>query len=245
MNPQIANIKRYAKELKLLYMSQNIETQSQDARDPVLFMQDMLEQEYLRKLERSKQSRIRNANFPFKKLLEDLEVDRLPPDAKTRLGQLETLQFIENKQNIILAGRSGTGKSHIAIGLGIKACNAGYKVYFTTTTGLINRLKESRSEKTLQIMERHFMNYDLILIDELGFISFDKEGSELLFSLLSLRAERKSTIITTNLKFNKWHEIFKDPLMTTAMVDRLTHKSFLIDMDGDSYRMYETLKMKI
>ena len=80
---------------------------------------------------------------------------------------------------------------------------------------------------------------------ELVYISFDKEGSELLFSHLSLRAERKSTIVTTNLKFNKWHEVFKDPLMTTAMVDRLTHKSFLIDMDGDSYRMYETLKMMV
>ncbi len=169
----------------------------------------------------------------------------MPPDAKARLGQLETLQFIENKQNIILAGRPGTGKSHIAIGLGIKACNAGYKTYFTTTTALINRLKESRSDKTLRILERQFMNYDLIIIDEVGYISFDREGSELLFSHLSLRAERKSTIITTNLKFNKWHEIFKDPLMTTAMVDRLTHKSFLIDMDGDSYRMYETLKMLV
>lgn len=242
MNPQIANIKAYAKELRLLYILQNVETQSEDAREPLLFMQEMLEKEYLRKLETSKRNRIENANFPFKKLLDDLEIDKLPPDAKARLGQLETLQFIENKQNIILAGRPGTGKSHIAIGLGIKACNTGYKTFFTTTTALINRLKESRSEKTLQTLERQFMNYDLIIIDELGYISFDKEGSELLFSHLSLRAERKSTIITTNLKFNKWHEIFKDPLMTTAMVDRLTHKSFLIDMDGDSYRMYETLR---
>ena len=245
MNPKIANIKRYAKELRLSWIFQNIETQSQEARDPLVFMQEILEQEYLKKLETSKQNRIQTANFPFKKLLEDLEIDKLPPDAKARLPQLETLQFIENKQNIILAGLPGTGKSHISIGLGIKACNAGYKTLFTTTTALINRLKESKSEKTLQILERQFMNYDLIIIDELGYISFDKEGSELLFSHLSLRAERKSTIITTNLKFNRWHEIFKDPLMTTAMVDRLTHKSFLIDMDGDSYRMYETLKMMV
>ncbi|MDQ2088198.1 IS21-like element helper ATPase IstB [Herbivorax sp. ANBcel31] len=243
MNQHIESIKKYAKELKLKYILQNIEVHGQDARNPLLLMQEMLEQEYIKKLETSKQNRIKNARFPFKKLLEELNVERLPPDAKDKLGQLETLQFIENKQNIILAGLPGTGKSHIAIGLGIKACNAGYKTFFTTTTALINRLKESRSEKTLQILERQFMNYDLIIIDELGYISFDKEGSELLFSHLSLRAERKSTIITTNLKFNKWHEIFKDPLMTTAMVDRLTHKSFLVDMDGDSYRMYETLKM--
>ena len=167
MNPQVANIKRYAKELHLLYITQNIEMLSQEAREPLLFMQEMLEHEYLRKLEVSKYNRINNANFPFKKLLENLEFEKLPPDAKSKLGQLETLQFIENKQNIILAGLPGTGKTHIAIGLGIKACNAGYKTFFTTTTALINRLKESRSNKALQVLERQFMNYDLIIIDEL------------------------------------------------------------------------------
>ena len=231
--------------MNLLYIYQNIESCAKQAREPLLFMQEMLEQEYIRKLDTSKQNRIRNARFPFKKILEDLEIEKLPPDAKAKLGQLETLQFIENSQNVIFAGLPGTGKSHIAIGLGIKACNKGYKTFFTTATALINQLKESRSEKRLQVIERQFLKYDLIIIDELGYISFDKEGGELLFSHLSLRAERKSTIITTNLRFDRWHEIFKDPLMTTAMVDRLTHKSFLIDMDGDSYRMYETLKMMI
>lgn len=243
MNSQIDNIKRYSKELRLKYIHQNIDCDSEDARNPLEFLQNMLEQEYILKIDTSKKNRIRNARFPFNKILEDLNYDKLPKDAQEKLGQLETLKFLENNQNIILSGVPGTGKTHIAIGLGIKACNAGFKTLFTTTTALINKLKESRSEKTLQIMQRQFLNYDLIIIDELGYISFDKEGSELLFSHLSLRAERKSTIITTNLKFNKWHEIFKDPLMTTAMVDRLTHKSFLIDMDGDSYRLYETLKM--
>lgn len=245
MTVQVANIKAYAKQLKLPYIMQNIESEAQNARNPLEFMQEMLEHEYLRRLDTSKQNRIRTAGFPMKKLLEDLEIDRLPKDAQNKLGQLETLQFVENNQNLILAGRPGTGKTHIAIGLGIKACNEGYRTLFTTTTGLINRLKESCSQKSLTALERQFMAYDLIIIDELGYISFDKEGSELLFSYLSLRAERKSTIITTNLKFDKWHEIFKDPLMTTAMVDRLTHKSFILDMDGDSYRLYETLKMMV
>ncbi len=245
MTAQVANIKAYAKELRLPYITQNIESEAEHARNPLEFMQEMLEQEYLRRLDGSKQSRIKTAGFPLKKLLGDLELDRLPQDAQNKLGQLETLQFIENRQNLILAGRPGTGKTHIAIGLGIKACNEGYRTLFTTTTGLINRLKESCGNKSLIALERQFMAYDLIIIDELGYISFDKEGSELLFSYLSLRAERKSTIITTNLKFEKWHEIFKDPLMTTAMVDRLTHKSFIIDMDGDSYRLYETLKMMV
>ncbi len=109
MNPQVSNIKRYAKELKLLYIDQNIETESQDARNPLLLLEEMLEQEYIRKLEVSKRNRIRNANFPFKKLLEDLQIEKLPEDARNKLTQLETLQFIENKQNIIFAGRPGTG----------------------------------------------------------------------------------------------------------------------------------------
>ena len=128
----------------------------------------------------------------------------------------------------------------MAIGLGIKACNAGYKVLFTTIPLLVNELKECRSNKTLRTFEKNFEKYDLIIADELGYISFDKEASELLFTYLSLRAGRKSTIITTNLSFERWDEIFKDPVMTAAMIDRLTHKSYLVNMNGNSYRLKET-----
>ena len=119
---------------------------------------------------------------------------------------------------------------------------AGYKVMFATVPLLINRLKESRSEKTLQLFESRFEKYDLVIADELGYISFDKEGSELLFTYLSLRAGRKSTIITTNLSFERWDEIFMDSVMTAAMIDRLTHKSYMINMIGPSYRLKETKK---
>ena len=113
---------------------------------------------------------------------------------------------------------------------------------FATVPLLINRLKESRSEKTLQLFESRFEKYDLVIADELGYISFDKEGSELLFTYLSLRAGRKSTIITTNLSFERWDEIFIDSVMTAAMIDRLTHKSYMINMNGSSYRLKETKK---
>ncbi|GAI21062.1 unnamed protein product, partial [marine sediment metagenome] len=163
-------------------------------------------------------------------------------DAKKKLKVLVSLDFIKNGQNVILAGSPGTGKSHIATGLGIKACLAGYKVMFATVPLLINRLKESRSEKTLQLFESRFEKYDLVIADELGYISFDREGSELLFTYLSLRAGRKSTIITTNLSFERWDEIFIDSVMTAAMIDRLTHKSYMINMNGNSYRLKETKK---
>jgi len=118
----------------------------------------------------------------------------------------------------------------------------GYKVMFATVPLLINRLKESRSEKTLNMFESRFEKHDLVIADELGYISFDKEGLELLFTYLSLRAGRKSTIITTNLSFERWDEIFIDSVMTAAMIDRLTHKSYMINMNGPSYRLKETKK---
>ena len=132
------------------------------------------------------------------------------------------------------------GKSHLSIGLGIKACNEGYKVFFATVPQFINQLKETQSEKRLTNFESKFQKYNLIILDELGYISFDQKGSELLFSFLSLRAERKSTIITSNLSFERWNEVFNDPALTAAMVDRLTHKSYVINMNGNSYRMKET-----
>lgn len=113
----------------------------------------------------------------------------------------------------------------------------------TSIPHLINQLKECRSEKTLTVFNSKFEKYDLIIADELGYISFDKEGSELLFSNLSLRAGRKSIIITTNLSFERWNEIFKDPVLTAAMIDRLTHKAYIVNMNGNSYRLKETQNM--
>ena len=204
------------------------------------FLYDLLLKESDLRLESGKKNRIRLANFPYRKYLEELSIEDLPPDARKRLKVLKSLDFIENGQNVILAGSPGTGKTHLAIALGVKACMAGYKVLFATIPLLINQLKESRSEKTLIKLEGKFEKYDLVIADELGYISFDKEGSELLFTHLSLRAGRKSTIITTNLSFERWGEIFSDSVMTAAMIDRLTHKSYILNMNGSSYRLKET-----
>lgn len=189
---------------------------------------------------RAKQNRIRAANFPQKKLLEELLIDALPDQARQKLPLLKSLDFIKEGQNVILSGSPGTGKSHIAVGLGMEACLAGYRVFFATVPSLINQLKEHRSERTLRSFELKFEKYDLVIIDELGYISFDKEGAELLFSHLSLRAGRKSTIITSNLSFLKWQDVFHDPVLTAALTDRLTHKSYVLNMNGPSFRMRET-----
>ena len=237
-------IKDFAKTLKLPYTIRNIEEEIKEANKNNLTYQDFLlsileNESDLRKMNGIK-SRIRLAKFPYKKYIEDLSLQDLPQDARDKVKVFSSLGFIETGQNIILAGNPGTGKTHMAIGLGIKACNKGYKVLFTTIPLLVNELKECRSDRTLRAFENRFEKYDLIIADELGYISFDKEASELLFTYLSLRAGRKSTIITTNLSFERWDEIFKDPVMTAAMIDRLTHKSYIVNMNGNSYRLKET-----
>ena len=204
------------------------------------FLKEIFEEAYDLRKENGRKGRIRNAKFPYSKYLDSLQIEYLPEEAKKKLKELKTLEFIEEGRNIILAGNPGTGKTHLSIGLGIECCNKGYKVYFATVPSLINELKESRSNKRLHSFEKRFERYDLIILDELGYISFDKEGSELLFTFLSLRAERKSTIITTNLSFDRWDEIFNDAVLTAALIDRMTHNSFVINMNGGSYRMKET-----
>jgi len=188
-------------------------------------------------------AQIRNAQFPSRMYLSDLDRSQLPPAAREKLPILERLDFITSAQNVILAGNPGTGKTHIAIGLGLKACIQGYKVLFTTVHRLLTQLRESHAGRTLRQVEAQFEKYDLVICDEFGYVSFDKQGAELLFNHLSLRTGRKSTIITTNLGFDRWEEIFGDPVLTAALVDRLTHKAYLIDMNGESYRMKQTREM--
>jgi DNA replication protein DnaC len=240
------SISEYTAFLKLpgirKYFDEEIKEAVLNDMDYENFLLNLLEKEYDLRQERSRDNRIRYANFPYKKYLEDISVSDLPEDAQKKFNSLKTLDFIKAGQNVILAGNPGTGKTHLAIGLGIKACLSGYKVLFTTVPILVNQLKESRSQKMLRTFESKFEKYDLVIADELGYISFDKEGSELLFTNLSLRAGRKSTIITTNLSFERWDEIFHDPVMTAAMIDRLTHKAFIVNMNGNSYRYKETEK---
>ena len=244
MNETINEIKKYVSELKIPGINQGLKMKIEEAyrlNQPYEeLLKDIFIEAYDVRKENGKKNRIKNARFPYKKYLDELQVDYLPEYARNRFKELRTLSFIEEGRNIILAGNPGTGKTHLSIGLGINACNEGYKVFFTTAASLINELKETRSDKKLYTFEKRFEKYDLIIIDELGYISFDKEGSELLFTFLSLRAERKSTIITTNLSFDRWNEIFNDAVLTAALIDRMTHKSYVINMNGDSYRIKET-----
>jgi DNA replication protein DnaC len=233
-------IKQQAKQLKLSYISNHIEDHYDDYYEHIdeieAFLSNLFEYELAHRHENGIKRRIKLAKFPYFKYLDELELSLLPKNAQKQYHTLKSLQFIEEKQNVILAGNPGTGKTHLAIGLGIKAAQEGHKVYFAHVPSLIVELKETQSERKLHRFKSKINKYDLIILDELGYISFDKEGAELLFNLISSRCEKKATIFTTNLSFDRWDEIFHDPIITAAIVDRITHKSHVVNMNGTSYR---------
>ena len=234
----------YAKDLRLPSIWKNYTEATAVARDKnwsvEQFLLYLLEIESNARVENRKKSQMRRAGFPEYKYLHELSKNDLPIDIANYLPELESLEFIKSGQNIVLAGNPGTGKTHVAIGLCINACMAGYNVFFTSVPHLLTQIRECRSQRMLRQLQLKFEKYDLVICDEFGYISCDKDGAELLFNHLSLRSGRKSTIITTNLSFDRWSEIFLDPILTAAMVDRLTHRAFLINMNGKSFRMMQT-----
>ncbi len=239
-------IPQLALELKLAYLKNNykqiLSEAKQTNKDYEPFICDLLEAERDHRRNNGIQTRIREARFPQKKMLEDFKISRFSSEIQSKFKELETLQFIENKENVILMSNPGMGKTHYAIGLGIKACLEFKKVLFISIPNLVIELKEAMSKNQITQIKKKFEKYDLIILDELGYVSFDKEGSEILFNLISNRMSYGSIIITTNLLFDRWEEIFRDPILTAALVDRLTYKSHLLNMSGDSYRVEETIE---
>jgi len=158
---------------------------------------------------------------------------------RPKFEELETLAFIRNEENIILIGTPGAGKTHYAIALGIAACMKGFNVLFATFPNLIVELKETMSNNQLSNYRRRFEKYDLVILDELGYVSLDKNGCEMLFSLISSRNDKGSTIVTTNLTFDRWEEVFKDPTLTSALIDRLAHKAHILDISRNRGGRFE------
>lgn len=208
------------------------------------YLLDLMVTEFDQRAIRRQKQRIRRAHFPYVKQLSNLIKEELPADAQQKLTSLSRLDFIKEGRNVILAGNPGTGKTHLAIGLAIQACVQDYSVLFTTIPRLIIQINEARSLRLLRTLESRFEKYDLVICDEFGYISYDKNAAELLFTHLSLRAGAKSTIITTNLGFDRWTEIFGDQVLTAAMVDRLTHKAILVNMNGQSFRVKESQSLQ-
>lgn len=203
----------------------------------------LLESEVASRSQAAQRRRIRTAAFPQLKYLHDIIREELPEDARTALPELETLDFIKNGRNVVLYGNPGTGKTHTAIALGIEACKKGYSVIFTSVPRLLTNVREARSQNKLTQLQNRFEKYDLVICDEFGYVSCDKEGAEMLFNHLSLRTEKRSTLITTNLAFSRWNEIIPDKVLVNALVDRITHKAKIVNMTGMSFRLKQTQDM--
>ena len=240
------SISDLAGQLRLPYTRSNSQMVIDEANHTKMsyqeFLETLLEHELLLRRENGIKRRLKTAKFHIKKYLEDFDRSKYKHEVRLKFEELETLNFIENKENIILIGSPGCGKTHYSTALGIKACMEGMSVLFISVPNLIIELKEAMSLNQLNAYKRKFEKYSLVILDELGYVSFDREGCEILFNLLSNRNDKGSIIITTNLIFDRWEEIFKDPILTGAIVDRLAYKSHIMDISTDtSYRYDETM----
>lgn len=236
------------KALKLSAMISQLEGCLRQAResseDYSEFLLNLSEIEVATRMENGRKRRLRDAKFPLLKPLETFKFEAAP-DLDTRLiKDLAGGQYITEARNVIFLGRSGTGKTHLATALGMEACRQGVRTRFVTGCGLANELIEARDEKRLARVIKRYAGYGLLIIDELGYVPFSKEGAELLFQALAERHERKSIIITTNLGFGDWTQIFGDPTLTAALLDRVTHKAHVVNCTWESYRLKDTLKNK-
>ncbi len=187
-------------------------------------------------------SRIKNAAFPVLKDLETFDFTLTPAISKQKVLELSRCQWIDEKSNLCCVGNSGTGKTHVAVALGQAACRAGKRVKFYTAATLVNQLEEAQKLYRLERMLLTLNKIDLLIIDELGYISFSRSGAELLFQVFADRYERGSILITSNLPFGEWGSIFQGDRMTAALLDRLTHRCTIFEMNGESYRFRESTK---
>jgi len=200
---------------------------------------NLFEREWQRRLENGQARRIKEAKFPIKKYLVDFKRNKYDDVFLPKFEELETLEFIKNKENIILIGTSGAGKTHYSIALGIAACMAGKNVLFASVPNLVTELKETMNNNQLSNYRKRFEGFDLVILDELGYVSMDKTGCETLFSLISSRNDKGSIIVTSNLTFDRWEEVFKDPTLTGALIDRLAHKAHILDISRDKGGRFE------
>jgi DNA replication protein DnaC len=204
--------------------------------DTVRFLLALAEQEVNQRQLNMLQQRLKNAHFPVIKELADFDFSCLPMLNKAQILDLARGEYIQQKQGLILIGNPGLGKTHLALGLASAACREGRRVRFWTAAGLVNELIQAQDEHRLHRFIASALKLDLVVLDELGFIPFSQNGAQALFTFCSELYERLALIITTNLKFADWVQVFGDERLTAALLDRLTHHAHIIELLGESYR---------
>ena len=237
-------LEHHLKELKLPTMLREYAALtgvcSTERADYPTFLLRLCERELIDRERRAAERRIKAAKFPVIKTLDSFDFTAQPSLNESLVRELMNGQYIEKKENVLLVGNSGTGKTHVASALGFAACAQGRRVRFFTVSGLVTALLEAREERQVERMLKHLQRQELIVLDELGYVPFSKPGAELLFEVVSRAYERTSLIVTTNLPFENWPEVCGSERLTGAMLDRLTHRVHILEANGESYRLRQS-----
>ncbi len=212
--------------------------------DHVGYLFRLAEREMIERDRRKVERRIKAAKFPVVKSLDSFDFAAIPKLNKMQVLDLARCEWVERRENVIALGPSGTGKTHVALDLGLAACQKGLSVGFTTAAALVSEMMEARDERRLLRLQKQMAAYKLLIIDELGFVPLSKTGAELLFELISQRYERGATLITSNLPFDEWTETLGSERLTGALLDRITHHVSILEMNGDSYRLAQSRARK-
>ncbi len=241
--PQVL-LEHHLKTLRLPTMLREYDKVAQqcacEAVDYPRFLLRLVELELLDRDRRAVERRIKAARFEVVKTLDSFDFPAIPALNKQLVLDLARCDYIDRRENVLALGNSGTGKTHIALALGLAACQKGYRVRFATAAGLVHELMEARDEKRLLRSQKQLAAHQLLIIDELGFVPLSRTGAELLFEIFSQRYERGATLVTSNLPFNEWTEILGTERLTGALLDRLTHHIHILEMNGESYRLKES-----
>ena len=241
-------LKENLKALNLSHMFSSLGSLVRQARENGTSLEEFLlaltEVELQIRAENRLKRKLREAKFPLLKTLEQFDYGSAEVLDKRLMRELESGEYLLGHRNIIFTGKSGTGKTHLATGLAVAACRQGISARFVDGCGLSMELTEAQSERRLSRVIQKYARYGLVVVDELGYVPFSKESAELLFQVLAARNERGSVIITTNLGFADWTQVFGDATLTATLLDRLTHKAHIINCTWESYRLKETLKAR-
>lgn len=237
-------LEHHLKELKLPTMLREYASlaaaSTTDRNDYPTYLLRLCERELIDRERRAAERRIKAARFPVIKTLDSFDFAAQPSINQALIRQLMSGEYIDSRENVLLVGNSGTGKTHLASALAFAACAQGRRVRFFTVTALVTALLEAREERQLERLLKNLQRYNLLVCDELGYVPFSKAGAELLFEVVSRAYERQSLIVTTNLPFENWPEVCGSERLTGAMLDRLTHKVHILEANGESYRLKQS-----